>query len=178
MARRSKYDPTILDARKTTYKGRLKHVDDWLIRSNDFTAKGAPIQYLDVGCSPQKTDAPTTLETLEVFREHGIPVDITAVDKSFPHGFTGNDDIYYKTHDIVRKPIRGQFDIVRYVNVEEHLPPGHVPRVRAEIEANVAEGGFLIRTSAKDKSYEIYRRGLGGMELVKTLRNTKGKKTP
>jgi|GEM_PF-1749786 len=151
---------------RITTKGRLRHIDRWLIRTQNLKGRGQ-IRYLDIGCCPSEKGAYTTEDTRRDFHDQGVDIRIKAVDKRFPESFKSHQD--YSTHDITAGPVRGSFDIVRYANVEPHIPKAKRTQALENVKASVGEGGFLIVGSGLD-GYNVYRKEGAEFQPVKRFK--------
>ena len=161
-------------AMKTTGKGRLVHIDRFLIRSQNLKRfRTRPLRYLDVGCGARKKGAPTTADTLNDFKKAGIKLELTAIDKGFPIGFKKHPGITFRRLNVTRKPITGQFEVVRYTNVELHLPEAEQKKTFENVANSVAEGGFLI-FSHGPTTYQLFQKVSGKLVPLKTLKSKPG----
>ena len=160
-------------AEKTTSKGRLRHLDKFLIRIQNLKRfRTKPLRYLDVGCGSQKKGAPTTEDTLRDFKKVGIQIELTGIDKGFPRGFKKKPGITYRRLNVTRKPIEGQFEVVRYTNVELHLPESEKKKAFENVANAVAEGGFLIYAQ-EPRKYDILQKISGKLVNLRTFKSWK-----
>lgn len=106
----------------STWHGVLAHTDKFISREfMRHLPRGSKMRFLDVGCSPGRKGAVTTLETKKRFERNGIEVDAHGVDLNLPTELNKKKlmgEITYHTLDVERDEMpEGNFDLIRATNV-------------------------------------------------------------
>lgn len=142
------------DPSKMTYRGRYENLDIETLQliGLEEMPKDKELRFLDFAGGVLPFGSPTAHDLIDRIESAGHKVDITVVDKFIPEDF--HPDYKEVRYSQSLGETKKRFDVVRVLNLVEHLSKMKYEEIRKQLVKRLRVGGLFISTQGLQYYYQ------------------------